>query len=502
MPSMNMEKQTDSFANELLAAASILAVLPSSQQRGEFSEQAIKTTMGLQESRLCLAGYAAPTNLTAACVDCPMKENGGINGPVECLLAHDANFRIIPIATVDSFFGQLVISGASIQRSFALDTLLLNFLTILSISLENLQKSQKLKEANSLLTTEITERAKAQQTLKESETRYKELFDNISSGVAIYEARDNGKDFVFKDFNKAGERLDGNRKEDIIGKSILAVRPGIKKFGLFDVLKRVWETGMAEHFPISAYQDNKLSGWYENFVYKLPTGEIVSVFDNVTERKRAESQREAALEALHQSVRQKEILMQELQHRVKNSLAIVSGLLGLEMENLADQNSKEIFKHMQSRIHSILSIYQRLYSSADLESIDLHLYIKDLADSILTTYSPKTRNVQLKTSLEEIKLDSQRTVPLGLILNELITNAFKYAYADGAKGDIRIDLKKTDDRITLGVADDGRGLPEGFDLNTAKSMGMSLVRMLAAQINGELTIASPKGTTVAISFKP
>ncbi|MFC1886872.1 PAS domain S-box protein, partial [Thermodesulfobacteriota bacterium] len=136
--------------------------------------------------------------------------------------------------------------------------------------------------------SEIVRRKNTEEALRESESRYRELFNSISSGVAIYEVRENGADFVFKDFNRAGERIDGDKREDLIGKSIFEVRPGIKEFGLLDVFKKVWETGIPEHFPVTLYKHAKISQWYKNFVYKLPSGEIVAVFDNITEIKRAE----------------------------------------------------------------------------------------------------------------------------------------------------------------------------------------------------------------------
>jgi len=135
---------------------------------------------------------------------------------------------------------------------------------------------------------DITERKQMENLLRENELRYRDLFDNISSGVAIYEVKDNGNDFIFKDFNKAGERLDGDRKEDVIGKSIYQIRPGIKEFGLLNVFKRVWETGISEHYPALFYDDNRLKKWFENYVYKLPTGEIVAVYDDITDRKQTE----------------------------------------------------------------------------------------------------------------------------------------------------------------------------------------------------------------------
>lgn len=132
---------------------------------------------------------------------------------------------------------------------------------------------------------DITQRKTVEHVLRDSETRYRELFNNISCGVAIYEAVDNGNDFIFRDFNKAAERIDGDRREDLIGKSILDVRPGIRQFGLFNVLRRVWETGTPEHFPLNYYSDNRISGWYDNYIYRLPSYEIVAVFDIIIMQK-------------------------------------------------------------------------------------------------------------------------------------------------------------------------------------------------------------------------
>jgi PAS domain S-box-containing protein len=128
---------------------------------------------------------------------------------------------------------------------------------------------------------DITER-------KSDEVRYRHLFDNINIGVAVYEAVSDGQDFIFKDFNRAAERIDNDKKENIVGKSVFDTRPGIEKFGLVDVFRRVWKTGEPEHHPVAMHEDDKLSAWYENFVYKLPSGEIVAVFENITERKMAE----------------------------------------------------------------------------------------------------------------------------------------------------------------------------------------------------------------------
>ncbi|MFA5413949.1 MAG: PAS domain S-box protein [Methanoregula sp.] len=136
---------------------------------------------------------------------------------------------------------------------------------------------------------DITNRKNAEVAIRESEERYRALFDGINNGVAVYEVKDNGKDFIFKDFNRAGERIDHDQRERLLGKSLFAMRPGVEQFGLVKVLQRVWQTGKPESYPVALYTDKKLTGWYENYIYKLPSGEIVTVFDNVTNQKNAEA---------------------------------------------------------------------------------------------------------------------------------------------------------------------------------------------------------------------
>ena len=135
---------------------------------------------------------------------------------------------------------------------------------------------------------DITQCRKALEALRESESRYRALFDNMHDGVAIYKAEKDGSDFIFVDFNKASERIEGIKQDDILGKSVLKIFPGIRDFGLFDVLKRVWKTGNPEHHPVAMYKDKRVSGWRDNYVCKLPSGEIVAIYRDETDRRKAE----------------------------------------------------------------------------------------------------------------------------------------------------------------------------------------------------------------------
>jgi PAS domain S-box-containing protein len=123
---------------------------------------------------------------------------------------------------------------------------------------------------------------------KEYQAKFKVLFENVCSGVAIYKVRNDGEDFVFVDFNPAAEQIDHIKKEELIGKSVKEVFPGVKQFGLLDVFQRVYKTGTPEYHPISVYKDERIAGWRENHVYRLPSGQIVAVYDDVSARKRTE----------------------------------------------------------------------------------------------------------------------------------------------------------------------------------------------------------------------
>ncbi len=129
---------------------------------------------------------------------------------------------------------------------------------------------------------------KNEKSLRKTEESFKNLFENMNSGVAVYKAENNGEDFIFKDLNKAGEQIDKVARGEIIGKSVLEIFPSVKDFGLFDVFQRVWKTGQPEHHPITIYKDERITGWRKNFVYKLPTGQIVAIYSDETERKQAE----------------------------------------------------------------------------------------------------------------------------------------------------------------------------------------------------------------------
>jgi len=152
---------------------------------------------------------------------------------------------------------------------------------------------------------DITDKKQLEEALKESESRYRGIFNFTNNGVAVYRVIDAGEDFVFTDLNQAAEKIDGIRREKVVGSSVLEIFPAIKDFGLVDVFQRVWRTGRPERLPVAHYKDDRISGWRENYVYKLPSGEIVSVFSDETERMRVTEALKVAYEELDQKVKER-----------------------------------------------------------------------------------------------------------------------------------------------------------------------------------------------------
>jgi PAS domain S-box-containing protein len=218
---------------------------------------------------------------------------------------------------------------------------------------------------------------------------------------------------------------------------------------------------------------------------------VVGVGRDITPLKQVE-------EALRQSLKEKDMLMRELQHRTKNSLGVVASLLSLEKESLTDEHSRAIFASAEDRIHSIAAVYEQLYKGKSFENIDLHTYIQSLTDKLYNSYFPQETLVKIETRLEEIRIDLKRALPLGIILNELITNALKYAFPGSLAGKIQVVLRLEAPNITMEIIDNGVGI-KPMD-NPTTGLGLQLVQMLTDQIDGQFSLESGELTVARVSF--
>lgn len=215
---------------------------------------------------------------------------------------------------------------------------------------------------------------------------------------------------------------------------------------------------------------------------------------NITERKKSE-------EKIRASLKEKELLLKEIHHRVKNNMQIVSSLLSLQSKRIKNKETLVLFKESQSRIESMALIHETLYRSKDLAEIDASEYIKRLASSLFSNYGINDARINLEMGVDHIKLGIDKMLPFGLILNELITNALKHAFPDNRTGAIQIFLSRSKgDSYRLVVSDNGVGIPGSFYQGKANSLGLRLIHNLVEQINGEIEISNEGGTNYEIRF--
>lgn len=218
---------------------------------------------------------------------------------------------------------------------------------------------------------------------------------------------------------------------------------------------------------------------------------LLIVLNDISDLKRTQSM-------LEKSLAEKELLLKEIHHRVKNNLMIISSLLSLQSRQAKDRETMDLFRESENRTRSMVLIHERLYRSEDLKNIDLAEYLGRLASEIFRSYSADSR-IRLKLEIDELKVDVETAVPLGLIVNELLTNAVKHAFPDG-EGTVTVSLRKRNGTVTLEVSDDGAGFPEDIDWESSPSLGLQLVRSLTEQIDGKVEMISDGGTTFRITF--
>ena len=327
--------------------------------------------------------------------------------------------------------------------------------------------------------------------LQESEERWHRLVEYIPAGVAVHSQ---GKVAYV---NRAGLDLMGaTTADEIVGKPVLkfihpdyheSVKARIGRMLATDIP----EKPMEEQFLRLDGKAIDVEVTTMPIVY-MGKKAILTVIVDIGERKHT-------LECLEVSLKEKELLLKEIHHRVKNNLQIISSLLSLQTDNTASSDATASLKESQSRIKSMALIHEKLYRSKDLALIDFREYTESLIGSLAHSYVVRP-GVQFEVDIRDVSLDIDNAIPCGLIINELVSNSLKYAFTAKNAGTIRVSLKKEGEQYKLVVSDDGAGLPAGVDFRNTTSLGLQLVVTLTEQLNGTIEHPAGKGTTFIITF--
>lgn len=305
-------------------------------------------------------------------------------------------------------------------------------------------------------------------------------------------------------FNQGAAHVFGYTPEEALGRPLSMLLPDRFREAHDDHVQDFVESPesarrMAERREIFGRRKNGEEFPAEASIAKIDAdGELILtvILRDINERKAAERR-------LQSSLREKEVLLREVHHRVKNNLQVVSSLLSLQERALRDPALRHALSESRNRIQSMALIHEQLYNAGDLSQVNFPEYVRQLTARLLHSYQVDPHQVDLDVDVGDVGLSVDVAVPCGLILNELVSNSLKYAFCDGRSGEIRIEFSSMPDgSVILTAADDGVGLPPEVGFWSTRTLGLRLVRSLVRQLDGEVELSGPPGTEFRIRFSP
>ena len=331
--------------------------------------------------------------------------------------------------------------------------------------------------------------------MAENEERFSKIFQEGPLGMAIIDDK-----YKLARTNKIFRNMLGYNEKELIGMTFVDITHEKDKRKDTDGIKDLYKGKIPVYQTEKRYMKKNGDILWANLTASAIFSEdkkflyAVSMIEDIGDRKIADQK-------IKKSLREKEVLLKEIHHRVKNNLQIITSLLHLQAEGINDQAAISLLEESRSRVQAMALLHENLYNAGDLATIDTRDYVTKLTSYLSQTYNGSGRGFELLTKVDDLHLDIDTAIPLGLVINELVSNAFKYAYPESntVSKPIRIELIALDsNRARLTVSDDGVGLEEGYDQKG--SLGLELVHNLTEQLEGELTINRHQGTEFLIEF--
>ena len=350
----------------------------------------------------------------------------------------------------------------------------------------------KLFEANKKISNELTERKRLDALLRVSENRYRRLFETTKEGILILDAESG----MIVDVNPFMIDLLGYSHQLFMGKTIWDI--GFLKdiLGNKDKFLELRKTNYIryENLPLETSNGKIIEVEFISNVYEVGEAKVIQCnIRDITERKEAEFR-------IQKLLSEKEILLQEVHHRIKNSMNTIRGLLSLQAETLEDPTAVEALKDSGSRVQSMMLLYDKLYRSLNYTEVSIREYLSSLVDEIIENF-PNSKLVRIEKEIDDFPIDAKKLQAIGIIINELLTNSMKYAFAGKDRGLIKVSVTLSGTHVRIAIQDDGKGIPADVDFENSTGFGLTLVRMLASQIDSTIRMEREKGTTFILEFE-
>jgi hypothetical protein len=348
-----------------------------------------------------------------------------------------------------------------------------------------------------VIITDIGKRKKYEIDLKESQRALNTLISNLQ-GI-VYRCN-NDKKWTMKFMSSGCLELTGYSSEDFINNNKKSYGSIINPKDQEHILEEI-QNALLKKEPFEIIYRIKTCSGGEKFVWEKGRG-VFSKEDDVIALEGFITDLTALINAekgLKKSLKEKEILLKEIHHRVKNNMQIISSLLNLQSKYIETKTPEEILKETQDRIKTMSLVHEKLYNSQDIEKIDFGDYLEGLVLILARSYDTSYLKIQVNAS--HIFMDINSTIPCGLIVNELITNAIKHAFPENVHGKINVDFYKEEDNLKLIIRDNGVGIPEDIDIENVETLGLNLLISLVNQLDASLKIDTANGTSIEITFK-
>jgi PAS domain S-box-containing protein len=408
-------------------------------------------------------------------------------------LINDAFIRFVPPSYKKTFHDHLQeVKTSHLKKQCQIELLSSskNFLFVFLNTIAVLDQKEDFKEFRIIL-TDISKGKKAEREIEEANNQLKATIDAIPD--LMFEVDEEGR---FYDYNAPYPGSLYISSEQFMGKTVPEVLPPEAALKSMEALREAAEKGnhRGMTYELTFSDETK---YFELSIAKKPIFKskphFIVLARDITERKNADQK-------IKKSLEEKEMLLKEIHHRVKNNLQVISSLLNLQARYIKNKTDKELFRESQTRAKSMALIHERLYQSKDLRRIDFGEYIETLTYDLYHSYSGNPDFIKLNMDLESIMVDINTAIPCGLIINELLSNALKHAFPNGRTGELNIKFYSLDGHLILSVRDNGIGFPENIDFKNTESLGLSLVNTLVGQIEGEIDIRVDHGTEFRITF--